>query len=154
MFFYPGTCTSQTRCCQIYKCASIQKSDKNHRWKYKRKKAGVFLYCPSSRRILLVQSHGRKWGAPKGTVEDIDYDLKTCALRELEEETGITLEPNQLEQSISINRTTYFIVPFKLDFSIDQIASDITGIGWVRIECLEQFDINSHTKQLVQKMNL
>ena len=54
----------------------------------KREKAGICIYDPEKDKILLVQSRGMKWGAPKGALEESDCSILDCALRETREETG------------------------------------------------------------------
>ena len=54
------------------------------------KKAGVLIHNSCNNKILLIQSKGNFWGFPKGTMEKGE-DVRSCALRELYEETGIKL---------------------------------------------------------------
>jgi 8-oxo-dGTP pyrophosphatase MutT (NUDIX family) len=42
-----------------------------------------------NKKVLVVSQHGTSWSLPKGTLEDGE-DTKTAALREIEEETGLT----------------------------------------------------------------
>lgn len=64
--------------------------------------AGVALLYRS--KILLVHPTNGSWvrpvmGIPKGGIEPGE-DLREAALRELKEETGITVDPSQLEPSV------------------------------------------------------
>jgi len=49
---------------------------------------------------LVVQNHGGFWGFPKGGPNDNEEPADT-ALRELKEETGISVDPSSLNDSIS-----------------------------------------------------
>src|SRR2546423_9903997 len=52
--------------------------------------AGVVIFTDTARgRLYLLLDYGRYWDFPKGHVEK-DEDEESAALRELEEETGIT----------------------------------------------------------------
>jgi 8-oxo-dGTP pyrophosphatase MutT (NUDIX family) len=42
-----------------------------------------------SKKVLVVSQHGTSWSLPKGRLEEGE-DAKTAALREIEEETGLT----------------------------------------------------------------
>lgn len=105
-------------------------------------KAGVIL-CTLNDETLLVRSSGKVWGFPKGHIEPNETS-KACALRELHEETGITLPPSLLDQiePIRIYNTDYYVVkvPSKLPINIKTISSikhnDSSGIGWISIYCL------------------
>lgn len=57
----------------------------------KKRSAGVIVFCRQGKSInyLLLHHGGDYWNFPKGTQEDGEDDLNT-ALRELEEETGIS----------------------------------------------------------------
>ena len=50
----------------------------------------------SSRRSFLLMRHTRRWDLPKGHV-DGDETNRECALRELEEETGITADDIEID---------------------------------------------------------
>lgn len=128
----------------------------------KRRKAGVFVYDPTSDRILLVQSCGRFWGPPKGSVED-DETFEQCARRELKEETGINLEQNEsfLKGCFLKNNAFYFYYerPF-VDVSVqcsNDKHNDANGVGWFKSSCLkemistEKISINQHCRLGLKK---
>ena len=48
--------------------------------------------------FLVGRVHGSdEWSLPKGVHDETDLDLRHTAVRELEEETGYELKPEQLE---------------------------------------------------------
>lgn len=53
--------------------------------------AGAVVVDPSGRAVLMVRSIGshRAWGFPKGHIEE-DETAERCAIREVEEETGLS----------------------------------------------------------------
>lgn len=129
--------------------------------KYKTQKAGAFIYDPVTRRILLVQSRGDKWGAPKGSMEQTDLSIEDCAIREVREETGIELEKRQLEVWYNTCRTTYYYIELPLQsVTVDTegvINNDATGVTWIKLECLAEMvqtgtiNVNIACKKLVRK---
>jgi 8-oxo-dGTP pyrophosphatase MutT (NUDIX family) len=60
------------------------------------KSCGVIVFRREPRSFLLMRHHDR-WDLPKGHVDPGETDLE-CALRELEEETGITANDIQLDE--------------------------------------------------------
>jgi 8-oxo-dGTP pyrophosphatase MutT (NUDIX family) len=50
--------------------------------------AGGIIIGPN-KKVLVVSQHGTSWSLPKGTLEEGE-DALTAALREIEEETGVT----------------------------------------------------------------
>ena len=56
----------------------------------KREAAGFILYKDDGHYLLLRSARNQEWGFPKGHRDPEDPDLMTTALRELEEETGIS----------------------------------------------------------------
>lgn len=134
----------------------------NPKHKYKRLKAGVFFYDPEADRVLLVQSHGQKWGAPKGTIEEKQNEnIQECALREVKEETGIELTLHDLKTYYRIDRSTYYYVEKKWDPTIripsGKDSIDVTGICWLKVSCLPslcasgKIELNAQCKKLLRK---
>lgn len=53
------------------------------------KSCGFLIYRTQPRKSLLLMKHPKRWDLPKGHVDDGESNLE-CAIRELEEETGIS----------------------------------------------------------------
>ena len=106
------------------------------------RKAGVFLYSPKEQRILLVQSRGFFWGLPKGTVEE--ESISECAIRELKEETGITVESKDFLRVITVkNKAMYFYIEKDIEsphiqFNDTESKNDVNGITWIKLDCLRE----------------
>lgn len=126
-----------------------------------KKKAGIFIHDSKSNKILLVQSRGRLWGPPKGTMEDGEHENQ-CAKREVKEETGLDIDISSLSDYFVIrNRATYFYmdIPYtELNIQTDLENNDVTGIGWISPECLvkcvqtQTINITTHCKILLKKI--
>lgn len=126
--------------------------------KFKQKKAGVFIHSPKENRVLLVQSGGQKWGAPKGSMDDTDLSIKDCAIRELFEETGIRLTVDNLNRYTRIGRCFYYYIQMSMDdvdICIQDIqGNDASGISWIKIDCIrnvDRFELTSNCRKLFQK---
>lgn len=103
-------------------------------------KAGVFIYDPKKDKVLLVQSRGRLWGPPKGTLKE-DENILECAIREVKEETGLKVRSDNLKLYINVHRATYYYLEMdssELDIqqNNDEDANDANGITWIKISCL------------------
>jgi 8-oxo-dGTP pyrophosphatase MutT (NUDIX family) len=123
------------------------------------KKAGVVLYDQISDSILIVQSRGNMWGVPKGTLNN--ESPEEGAIREVLEETGIKLEPSDMNLPIVLYGSTYFVVNHPVcdvDIQTHVEGNDANGIGWIKIECLKrliyekQIKLTSHTTRLIRKL--
>lgn len=137
----------------------------DYKTKLKKLKAGVFFYDPKLDKILLVQSRGEKWGPPKGTIEEKET-IEECAIREVFEETGLSVTKDQLDKCIKyrIDRATYFYIeqdstdPNSESYISNIVDNDASGVTWVNTKCLMDmfylhgFDLNSHCKKLLQKI--
>jgi 8-oxo-dGTP pyrophosphatase MutT (NUDIX family) len=153
MAFRKTTC--RRGCCTIRSRFYDQRNAvMDFRHKYNKPKAGVYIHDAQRCKVLVVQSRGFKWGPPKGTVEDEDKTTEDCALRELYEETGIQLTRDQLGRYITVNRTTYYIVPFSETDELVVPDKDISGYAWMHIDCVRELDINSHCKDLLRKVSV
>jgi bis(5'-nucleosidyl)-tetraphosphatase len=73
---------------------------------------GVLLTCGDPIAYFLLMQHRDRWDLPKGHVDPGESDIE-CALREMEEETGIprtlvTLDPHfRYEQQYEVAATRY-----------------------------------------------
>lgn len=123
------------------------------------KKAGVFLYDPLEQRVLMVQSRGKLWGPPKGSLEiQRGETYSQCAIRELKEETGLDIVSKDFQRAIKIkNKAFYYYSERKAcDVFVQQHdnyeCADVNAISWIRLECLDQcirdgfFVVNHHCK--------
>lgn len=107
-----------------------------------RRKAGACLYDSTSQKVLLVQSRGHMWGFPKGTMEE-DETPKGAALREVKEETGLTIPAHLMLKRLNASdrRSHYFFIPYPERHVLvqkDVVHNDANGIGWIKIKCLEK----------------
>lgn len=125
------------------------------------KKAGCFIYDLEKSRVLLVQSRGQLWGPPKGSIEEDETPLE-CAIREVKEETGMSVSINDFIGSTIINsKALYYFINIDSSnihlFPQELYGNDANGIGWVQIDCLvdlitnQIMHINKHCKLLIEK---
>lgn len=143
-------------CCKYYEHTYIP-TIINHD-KRRKQKAGIFFYNTLQDKVLLVKSRGLKWGIPKGTREDSDLTIQHCACREVLEETGISIDENELNnlKYYKCDKAFYYFLEIQkeIDISLQQdvAENDANGIGWFRVDCLielvkqKKIELNSHTK--------
>ena len=86
---------------QIYNKINTKNVFFSHSLIKKYKKAGMFIYDPNKNNVLLVQSRGKFFGSPKGSL-NINENEQDGAIREVLEETGIRILHNQLLKFINI----------------------------------------------------
>jgi ADP-ribose pyrophosphatase YjhB (NUDIX family) len=127
------------RCCTLHVEPYTPPRRQRYRSSKKRQKAGVFIYDPNLSKALLVQSRGHLWGPPKGTKDENESD-EDCAIREVNEETGINLRKTRLGKHIKIrNRATYFYTEMdacNVNVQKHIHGNDANGIAWIGTECL------------------
>ena len=135
----------KTGCCKI-KINNYVNQNKKFNNKHK---AGIFIYDPTDRKVLLVQSRGKLWGPPKGTV-NIGESYVDCAIREVYEETGIKLNRCQSRCSLLKIPSPHFLkikdscVYYYIELKFRELYiqntkdNDANGITWIKISCLEE----------------
>jgi 8-oxo-dGTP pyrophosphatase MutT (NUDIX family) len=131
--FCPGNC------CRMLSIPHIPYRGK---WpkRISKKRAGVLVLDTSRKFVLLVQSCGKLWGAAKGVIEE-EETAEQAAIRELKEETGIIVEEKQLSNKIKIAENSYYILIHpkeNLMIPITKEYNDVSGLGWVSLECLQK----------------
>lgn len=132
--------TCEKGCCRLYILENKRKYMDNISYCNKKIKSGIFIYDPSSDKILIVQSNGNLWGSPKGTFSEQDKTFSDCAIRETKEETGLSINISQLSKMTMIKfNITYFYTemaecPLFIQDHVDN--NDATGIGWIKTDCL------------------
>jgi 8-oxo-dGTP pyrophosphatase MutT (NUDIX family) len=104
------------------------------------RKAGVFIYDPKEDRVLLVQSRGHLFGPPKGTLNIGEKEIH-CAVREVKEETGLDISPENFSKSVKIkNRAIYYYLEMDTcDIGVQESIedNDANGITWIKMDCLQ-----------------
>ena len=127
-------------CCDIIFKKKFNQENKYYYHNNHKKKAGAFIYDPKTNKILLIQSNENLWGPPKGTLE-YNETIKDCAIREVYEETGLEIIPENFTKSLNIqNKATYFYMEKPVcSVEIPQHIknNDVTGITWISIHCLK-----------------
>jgi 8-oxo-dGTP pyrophosphatase MutT (NUDIX family) len=128
------------KCCQI-KVGTYKSNKVPHKHSPDKKKSGIFIFDKNKNKVLMVQSRGNLWGFPKGTMKNNESIIQ-CALREVLEETGLTIKEEELEYSTVIKeKSTYYFVskeecPVVIQNHI--FDNDANSIGWINIDFLEQ----------------
>ena len=145
------------------KCCIVKIKQYKHCFPYKYKnrkhKSGVFIIDESTNKVLLVQSKGRLWGSPKGSIEYNESHLQ-CAVREVLEETGIDISKVKITKYTKIqNKAVYYYINMKeINVNIQEIeGNDANGICWININCLNKciqngnMSISQHCRILFRK---
>ena len=137
-------------------------NDVKFKYRKDRYKAGAFIYDSKNDKILLVQSRGKLWGPPKGSLEvSKNETFEECAIREVIEETGIVLTTDKFKDCIKIRgRAVYFYTPYSLcEIEVQRTCdNDANGICWISPYCLKELirenkmGINNHCKILLRKI--
>jgi len=141
-------------CCSLKMLPKNKTKDHAIPYPFEKRKAGVLVCCGN--KVLLTQSYNSCWGIPKGQMELLDQSTKTCAERELKEETGLdaTLSDNDLYRILLDNCYIYKICIESVDMvNLNDLEKlDSTGIGWAEVECSFDFNLNYLTKKILNSI--
>lgn len=143
-------------CYWTYANYRVQNFKKFERLKKKRERAGIFIQNPKSGKILVVQTFHKYIGIPKGGKEEGETTSQT-AIRELYEETGITLDKIDENKKIVMDRTcTYYTLETDRCYQTKLIrfdGNDVSGVGWVHPECLHKIHgvVTSHLLKMIKR---
>jgi 8-oxo-dGTP pyrophosphatase MutT (NUDIX family) len=70
------------------------------------KSCGVILFRREPELSFLLMKHATRWDLPKGHVDEGETELE-CALREMEEETGLSRDVVQLDKTFRFAEVYY-----------------------------------------------
>ena len=145
-------CTKQ--CCVLHHWKYSDTAANEMRFHSSREERAGCIMINEKDQLLIVQSRGNKWGFPKGKRKDLTESAINCAMREVKEETGLTIQIDETTPHITLNRVTYFIKCIRLkaiDIDTIDVNTDSSGIGWIHTSCLREATIptTSHTKTIL-----
>jgi dTMP kinase len=112
-----------------------------------------------------VDPEAHEWSLPGGHVDKIEGKLenyKTAAIREIKEETGLNLSPDDLvyvceneRDSKRAKRDVFYLCKIPVEKSKEKAGSDAEGLAWVNIHKIPRmvFDHNFFVEKALQKLN-
>jgi len=151
MSLYTMNCT----CCSLLTWDYITPRHYIIKKRDKRKAGGILIF---NGRVLIVQSRGNKWGFPKGGFEKGENAVQ-CAKREVYEETSFNIAFTDNDMKFKCKHTTFFVIylqnkpPNINKTHMNTPGNDCTGIGWVRLTCLEKLvNTEKRVTELTRKL--
>ena len=90
-----------------------------------------------------------KWGLPKGHLSS-NETYAQCAIREIEEETGLVLHLNESSSRVKINNTYYFPLILPMNVKLNpKDKTEICDIKWIDIELIGDLNTNRELKKFL-----
>ena len=108
------------------------------------------VICEHQGHILFVRKARSKWALPGGKVERDERPVGAAA-RELEEETGLTVDSLLYLQELKADNTVHHVFEASV-INIDEARprSEISECQWLPYTTLEELDTTQATKQIVR----
>lgn len=112
-------------------------------------RSGVIIECDNKYLFVFGNEH-RKWRFPKGHIE-AGETWEECAVRELREETGITIDTLQDAIMEHIDDCAYYKVHVKtlLKTQINDI-DEVSKVAWMTLADVSKHQTNSHIKRFIR----
>lgn len=95
------------------------------------KSCGVILFRREPELSFLLMKHPDRWDLPKGHVDEGETDLE-CALREMEEETGISRDDVQIADNFRFAEVYYPIYKRNPGEKIEKTL--VIFLGWLKTD--------------------
>ena len=124
---------------------------------------GFVILDLKNKMTVLVESHKGNLSYPKGKFEkDLDKTFFDCAIRELEEETGITLDLIEIKPEIMISEIkkdnvftiTYYLGILKNTFNQFKYDSEeLKSVKWYHFDSINKLDnLKQSRKNIFQEI--
>ena len=124
---------------------------------------GVIILSSDNKNVLVVfQNYSQKWSLPKGQDDKEHESNFNCALRELEEETGIQRGEYKIIGEITYYTHVFYIARLKPDFNRQMKTNDpieISIIRWIPFNAtdlklfIKMNDCNTTIRGLKENLN-
>ena len=120
----------------------------------KRKVYGCICIAPNNKVLLVKGRQGEgKWSFPKGHRESYDTSPLDCALRELKEETGLSLRGNfQMAKKFRAGEYYVFFVREELRVSPED-RREIEEAKWFTVEEMTELNKNVDVSMFTQEVH-
>jgi len=125
----------------------------------KEKSCGAIVYRKQAGKLqLLILRHrmGGHWSFPKGHVEDGETEVET-ALREVKEETGLTIELyDGFREQVSysprpgIKKDVVYFLGFAADSKTTRQEEEISEIRWIDVDKTGHYLTYENDRRLIQ----
>ena len=115
------------------------------------KRAGCIIRCGPTVLVVHHPSSGF-WGFPKGHLE-AGETAAAAAIREVGEETGIRVTPQQLGRTYGCKNCKYYEVWFDARPAVCVDGREIDDYAWISIAELAGRPRSAATKRVVEKIN-
>ena len=125
---------------------------------------GVGAVVIRDRSVLLIRRGKEplkgRWLIPGGTVE-LGESLQDAVVREVREETGLTVSPREavlvfdrIERALGAVAYHYVIVDYVCDLVGGTLAagSDAADAAWVPVDALKNYDVPLPAQQLIERV--
>jgi ADP-ribose pyrophosphatase YjhB (NUDIX family) len=111
---------------------------------------GTICVSPAGRFLLVRGLKTGKWSFPKGHLKYGELGQE-CALRELKEETGLTLPFYSYFRVLELfKQNEYFCYQIQEMEPTPQDTSEISAAGWFSTEEMERMEVNADIKRFLR----
>ena len=126
----------------------------------------VLLGADCSEVLIVYQNQSKQWGLPKGHADELQVPAETaleCAVRELNEETGISRDAYSIFGEVSLGTDVFFVTrlngsgsgqgPVRSAVRIDiNDKKEIGAVRWVPVKSLAFFVANHRCNVTLKRL--
>lgn len=118
------------------------------------RRAGIILINNEDNILLVKGRRTKKWGFPKGSIEEGE-SVKECAIREFNEETGLNFEGDEVCDGMFIDMgCEYFIIRLQVS-DLNKVSeidtAEVTDVKWFPERQLKGLEKNTSLRVYYEK---